>query len=102
MRELFVWYRVDDRCADAARAAVAAMQRALASSCPGLRMRLLVRQGAGVQTWMESYARAPSPHGDSRGVDAETEAAIAAAALSLEGVIDGERHVEAFDVVASL
>jgi len=51
---------------------------------------------------MESYARAPSPHGDSRGVDAETEAAIAAAALSLEGVIDGERHVEAFDVVASL
>jgi uncharacterized protein DUF4936 len=102
LRELFVWYRVDEHRAVAARAAVAAMQRALASSCPGLRMRLLVRRGAGVQTWMESYARAPSRHGDDGGVDAETEAAIAAAALSLQGVIDCERHVEAFDVVASL
>ena len=38
--------------------------------------------------------------GDGPGVDAATEAAIAAAAVRLDGLIDGPRHVEAFAVVA--
>jgi hypothetical protein len=102
VRELFVWYRVDDARAEPARAAVRAMQRSLAASHPGLRMRLLVRPGAGVQTWMETYAIVPSPRSDQRGIDPETEAAIADAARSLRGVVDGERHVEAFDVALVL
>ncbi|MGZ8259193.1 MAG: DUF4936 family protein [Caldimonas sp.] len=98
MRELFVWYRVDPRRADAARAAVDAMQRALVAAVPELRSRLLIRRDAGVQTWMETYAL-PVRSSDRRdGVDAGIEAAIATAALALRGVIDGERHVEAFDV----
>ena len=98
MRELFVWYRVDARRAAAARAAVESMQRSLVASRPGLEARLLVRDDAAVQTWMETYAcRAGAPAGD--GIDAGAEAAIAAAAETLRGMIDGERHVEAFDVV---
>ena len=99
MRELFVWYRVDAGRADAARAAVDAMQRALAASCRGLEARLLVRSDGAVQTWMEAYARPRESVDSSAGIDAGTEAAIAAAALSLRDLIDGERHVEAFEVV---
>ena len=98
MRELFVWYRVDPRRADPAREAVDAMQRSLAAVCPGLQARLLVRREAAVETWMESYAR-PRGSGDRAGIDAATEAAIAAAAESLRDLIEGDRHVEAFDVV---
>jgi hypothetical protein len=96
MRELFVWYRVDDRRADAARAAVVAMQRALMGAHAGMRARLLVRRGAGVQTWMETYASSAAA---GVGIDPATEAAIAGAARALHGLIDGERHVEAFDSI---
>jgi hypothetical protein len=101
VRELFVWYRVDERRADAARAAVTAMQGALVAACAGLQVRLLVRRGgSGVQTWMETYSRSASFPDDPSGIDATIEAAIEAAARALQGVIDGERHVEAFEVVA--
>jgi hypothetical protein len=97
VRELFVWYRVDPRNAHAARVAVAAMQEALVAHWPGLRTRLLVRADPGQQTWMETYAR---PSGGV-GVDGTLDAAIATAALPLRSLIDGERHVEAFDAASS-
>jgi hypothetical protein len=101
VRELFVWYRVDERRADAARAAVESMQRSLAQAITGLQTRLLVRRDADRQTWMETYARTQSSAVECDGIDATTEAAIAAAALSLNGVIEGERHVEAFDALSA-
>jgi hypothetical protein len=97
-RELFVWYRVRKDRADAARAAALAMQRSLCAERPGLQARLLVRDDGETSTWMETYSL-PSPPAGS-GVDVAIEAAIAAAALRLEGLIDGPRHVEAFAVVA--
>jgi len=99
-RELFVWYRVREGRADAARGAVLAMQRTLCRERPGLQARLLVRDDGETSTWMETYSL-PSPSaGDDRGVDVAIEGAIAAAAVRLDDLIDGPRHVEAFAVVA--
>ena len=99
MRQLFVWYRVHDDRADVARVAVQAMQRSLASASPGLNARLLIRRSAaGEQTWMETYARDATGRASS-GIDASIESAIEAAASALVGLIDGERHVEAFDLM---
>lgn len=94
MRELFVYYRVREADAAAAREAVGAMQNELRSAHPELRARLLTRQGAGAgaQTWMETYSLGTG----SQGVDAAFEALIETRAASLAGFIDGSRHVEAF------
>ena len=98
MRELFVYYRVREADAAAAREAVSAMQNELRSAHPGLRARLLTRQGAGAgagagaQTWMETYSLGTG----SEGVDAAFEALIETRAASLACLIDGSRHVEAF------
>ena len=99
MRELFVWYRVDDCNADTLRADVEAMQRSLEQRFAGLQARLLIRREAERQTWMETFTRAPRARGDGGGVDAATEAAIAAAALPLRSLLASERHVEAFESV---
>jgi len=99
-RELFVWYRVRRERGDEARVAVLALQRALRSERPGLQARLLIRDDGETSTWMETYSLPARSVGDDLGIDAATEAAIAAAALTLEGLIDGPRHVEAFAVVA--
>ena len=101
MRELFVWYRVDDRNADALRAEVEAMQRSLEQRFAGLRARLLIRREADPQTWMETFARVPRTSGEAGGVDAAIEAAIAAAALALRPLLASDRHVEAFEIVRS-
>ena len=98
-RELFVWYRVRRERAHSARAAVVAMQRSLAAARPGLQARLLVRDEGETATWMETYSRLASSVTDGGGIDAETEAAIAAAARPIAALIEGARHVEAFDVV---
>ena len=95
-RELFVWYRVRRERASEARAAVAAMQRTLAARWPALQARLLVRDDGGLATWMESYSSGAT-EAAAPGIDADIEAAIAAAALALAGLIEGERHVEAFE-----
>jgi len=50
---------------------------------------------------METYSRPAASAGDDRGVDETLEAAIAAAAVGLERLIDGPRHVEAFAVVVA-
>ena len=99
-RELFVWYRVRKDRADAARAAALAMQRSLCAERPGLQARLLVRDDGETSTWMETYSLPTRSAGDDPGIDGAIEAAIAAAAEPLEGLIDGPRHVEAFAVVA--
>ena len=101
MRELFVWYRVDDRNADALRAEVESLQRSLEQRHPGLRARLLIRREAGRQTWMEIFTRPPRAPDDVGGIDAATEAAIAAAAQALRPLLASDRHVEAFEVVRS-
>lgn len=100
MRELFVWYRVRDHDAPAARDTALAMQRSLVARCPGLEARLLIRDvGGGVQTWMETYARSASAAND--GVDAATEALIDSASAALQDLTCGTRHVEAFEPVVS-
>ena len=99
-RELFVWYRVRRECADEARAAVLALQRSLRNGQPGLQARLLVRDDGEPSTWMETYSLLAPGSGDNAGIDLAIEAAIAAAALRLEALLDGPRHVESFDVVA--
>ena len=99
MRELFVWYRVEERNADALRAEVEALQRSLEQRFAGLRARLLVRHEADRQTWMETFARPPREPSDVGGIDATTEAAISSAALALRPLLASERHVEAFETV---
>jgi hypothetical protein len=104
-RELFVWYRVRRERAEAARSVVASFQRALATRWPGLQARLLIRDDGETATWMEAYARSTRSDGDGSGngdrggdgIDPEIEAAIAAAAEPLAALIEGPRHVEAFD-----
>jgi hypothetical protein len=95
VRELFVWYRVAPSAAVAARAAVLAMQQALMAEHPGLAARLLVRRddANAPQTWMETYACAASAHG----IDPALERSIMERALSLATVLEGPRHVEAFE-----
>jgi len=48
---------------------------------------------------METFARPPRVPGDVGGVDAMTEAAIAAAAQALRPLLASDRHVEAFETV---
>ena len=98
MRELFVWYRVTDEHAEQARAAVESMQRSLVATCPGLLPRLLIRRAPDAQTWMETYARPSAAGGE--GVDRAIETTIAAAARPWARLVDGERHVEAFELAS--
>ncbi|MEO8523991.1 MAG: DUF4936 family protein [Caldimonas sp.] len=95
MRELFIYYRVREADLAAARTAVKAMQHELRISRPGLLARLLTRQGVdgGMQTWMETYSLA----GEGRGFDAGFESEIEAHAARIAHLIDGIRHVEAFE-----
>ncbi len=95
MRELFVWYRVAPVRAATARDAVLAMQQDLVAEHAGLNARLLVRrdEADAMQTWMETYART----GSANGVDAVLERSIRERALALDAVLDGPRHVEAFE-----
>ena len=96
MRELFIYYRVRDADAGAARNAVMAMHDALRLFHAGLRARLLIRREDKVQTWMETYSTAAG----SPGIDAGFEALIEAHARDLAPFIDGARQVEAFDADA--
>lgn len=97
MRELFVYYRIPAERVAAAKVAVRAMQEDLRRTHPRLEARLLVRHdpAGGDETWMETYA----VPGTSDGLDGDLEARIAAAALPWAGLIDGTRHVEAFDAM---
>jgi Domain of unknown function (DUF4936) len=97
VRELFVWYRVRDERAEQALAAVRTMQGELVATWPGLQARLLTRvDPGGVQTWMESYARATDSPPGQAGIDADIARTIELAALPLAALLEGVRHVEAF------
>ena len=99
MRELYIYYRIRRDRAEAALRAVRALQQSLRTSHPELVARLLRRDGdAELQTWMETYAFAAAPrHGMDDGVDAGLEVAIEAGAASFAALLEGPRHVEAFD-----
>jgi len=94
MRELYIYYRVRDAHAAAARRAVEAMHDRLREAHPGLIARLLTRAGgdSAPQTWMETYALP----GSADGVGTEVEALIEAQAASWSHLVAGSRHVEAF------
>ena len=94
MRELYIYYRVDDAHVAAARLAVQAMHDRLRQAHPGLVARLLIRVGEGscLQTWMEIYSLPCS----TRGVDGDLEAGIEAGAATWAHLVSGSRHCEAF------
>jgi len=94
MRELYIYYRVRDAHAAAARRAVEAMHDRLRQAYPGLVARLLTRAGDGSapQTWMETYALP----GSADGVGTEIETLIETQATRWSHLVAGSRHVEAF------
>ena len=95
MRELYIYYRVREIDATAARAAVLAMHDGLRFSQPGLIVRLLTRSGTGddgPQTWMETY----SLPGQARGIGPDLEALIESQAATWAHLVEGPRHIEAF------
>ena len=94
MRELYIYYRVADADAVAARREVEAMHDRLRQAHPGLVARLLNRadDGSGQQTWMEIYALP----GSAGGIPADLEASIEGWAARWSALIAGSRHVEAF------
>ena len=100
-RELFVWYRVAVDQAERVRVEVDAMQRALEAQCPDLRARLLIRDDApGPQTWMETYAFGDvATSVDATRIDDAMQARIEAAAAPIRHLLDGDRHVERFEVI---
>lgn len=71
---------------------------ALRAAHPDLVTRLLKRDGDATQskTWMKTYALSKAG-----GIDAALQADIEAAAMPLQGLIDGDRHVEVFTGVAA-
>ncbi len=93
--ELFIYYRVREADAAAALAAVREMQARLRIEFPSLQARVLRRPDSEnapdnrLQTWMETYAI------DAGMMDTLREH-IAAQALALRPLIDGERHTETF------
>lgn len=97
MRELFIYYRVAAAHAASARERVQQLQRDLQARHPGLQARLLRRPGeaAGLQTWMEIYAR-PTLAG---GVSTALERDIEQAAEALAPLLDGPRHCEVFEPI---
>ncbi|MDO9236021.1 MAG: DUF4936 family protein [Aquabacterium sp.] len=99
-RELFVYFQLDVRQADAVQAAVIDMQAQLRSEFPGLRARLLKRIDAssGSETWMETYAMAPSDSVD--GVTEALSSTIEQRAAAWRDLLDGTRHVELFAACA--
>lgn len=96
MRELFVYYRVRIGQEANALAIIETFQAGLRQQRPGLIARLLRRpaESGAAQTWMETYALTTGAVGD--GIDIDCERLIEAAAASLAGCIDGERHTEVF------
>ena len=96
MRELYVYYEVQEGDAIAAEAEARQFQSALRARTPGLLTRLLRRPDAsgGRSTWMEVYAM--DPQIEPAGVGAALQADIEREAVRRLTRIDGERHVEVF------
>ncbi|MBC8058426.1 MAG: DUF4936 family protein [Rhizobiales bacterium] len=101
MRELFVYYRVREVDAAAARTAAQQMQATLRARHSGLTARLLMRPETrdGEQTWMETYAVDAVAAVD--GVGQSLQSAIEAEAGALQPFLAGPRHTEVFVACAS-
>ena len=99
-RELYVYYRVAVRDADALRLAVTEMHDRLRREVPGLQARLLRRtyQAEGWDTWMETYAMPSAVSAD--GVSDALRATIEQHAAAWRHLCDGARHTEVFDACA--
>ena len=99
-QELYVYYRVAVRDADALRIAVTEMQNRLRREFPGLQARLLRRtdQAEGWDTWMETYA--VSPAASAGGISEALCATIEQRAVAWRHLCDGPRHTEVFDACA--
>lgn len=103
-RELYVYYRVATRDADALRLAVSAMHDRLRRAHPGLQARLLRRMDAlaGEDTWMETYAM-PASIGVPEAAGGVTDvlcARIEREAAAWQHLLAGPRHAEAFEPCA--
>lgn len=105
-RELYVYYRVPVSNADALRGVVTEMHRQLRHDVPGLQARLLRRTdpGAGLDTWLETYAMRPlasaQDDGGTGGVSEALRKTIEQRATAWAGLCDGARHSEVFDACA--
>ena len=101
VHELYVYYKVRIGSEGAALGIVEAFQARLRQQQPGLQARLLRRpvHAGAAQTWMETYAMTGDHAGES--VGAERQRLIEAAAAPLAACLDGPRHTEAFEPVAS-
>lgn len=99
MRELFIYYRVRTEHRASLREAVADGHARLVRRHPALRVRLLHRDQAPLDTWMEIFSTDPqrAPHG----IDEALQAEIEAEATALLPWIEGGRHVEVFFACAS-
>jgi hypothetical protein len=99
MRELFIYYRVRTEHRASLREAVAEWHARLVRRHPALKVRLLHRDQAPLDTWMEIFSTDPqlAPHG----IDAVLQATIEAEAAVLARWIEGQRHVEVFFACAS-
>lgn len=102
MRELFIYYHSQAQHARSVRTAVTAFQQTLCERHAGLEARLLCRNGSPSTniTWMETYRLSTAANGP--GVDTALQAEIESlAACALAGLIEGQRHMEAFEPCAS-
>lgn len=99
MRELFIYYRVRTEHRASLGGAVKGWHAQLMRRHPALKVRLLHRDQAPLDTWMEIFSTDPqlAPHG----IDAVLQATIEAEAAVLARWIEGERHVEVFVACAS-
>ncbi|MDQ6628852.1 MAG: DUF4936 family protein [Pseudomonadota bacterium] len=97
MRELYIYYRVRSSATAEAKQAVAAMQRELRASHPGLQTRLLRRseQAPASETWMEVYAS--NCTAEAVVIGAAFEAELETRAEALAEFTDGQRHTERFE-----
>lgn len=98
--ELYIYFRASANHAEAVQAAVTAMQSRLRAEFPGLQARLLRRTGAsaGHDTWMETYAMAPTA--GAVVVDDALGATLAQRAAAWCDLLEGPRHVEVFEPCA--
>jgi hypothetical protein len=103
MRELFIYYRIEEDGAHSALVAAQQMQRRLRERHPALTAQLMCRldeashrHTSDQQTWMETYSLR-----EAGGVSIALQAEIEAEAAALAPFIAGTRHTEVFVPCAS-
>lgn len=93
MHELYIYYRVRAEREAELRRALSGWSARLCAAEPGLQVhwrRRPANAGDALRTWMEIWTH-PDGVGVTRAARIEAEAAL------LQGMIEGSRHVEAFE-----